>query len=65
MCSGANALSAVRGYWQVGGERRKRPLSDFRFDRYVGANQGKFGCGKENITGRYDKVGGNIVYSRK
>lgn len=39
-------------------------MSDLRFDRYVGVKQGKFGCGKENITGRYDKVGGNIIYSR-
>lgn len=64
MFSGANALSAVRGYWQVGGEGRQRPSSDFGFDRYVGATWGKFGWGKENITGRHDKAGGNMVYSR-
>lgn len=39
-------------------------MSYLRSDRHVGVNEGKFGCGKEKITGRYDKVGGNIVYLR-
>lgn len=65
MCSGGSVLGVVREYWQVGGEGRKWLLSYLRSDSYVGVNEGKFGCGKEKITGRYDKVGGKILYLQK